>query len=135
VFNYDDVICIYDSQNESFIYEANGGVNTLLNNHNKLYYLRWSKDTVNNYASEVSKAVQCKLIEYNYKTNTDTILYTESDINKRPYHWGPDFRYLTKIEFKNRNDSLFATYLYYQPDTTNDYGEYCKELNEVFLDL
>lgn len=125
-----DSVVIYNTKSSSFVYKGIGGANVLCKENNCIYYLRWSKDSVDSYGYHYLTETFCQLLQYNIKTNTDTILFTENDIEQRPYTWDPDYRYLTSIQLKDINNDRYIFFELHKvkPDAVDEGDFITKEI-------
>lgn len=109
-----NTIKIYNSNRDKIIYNVVGGAVCGNSEQKKIFYLKW-------------KDIPCELIMYNWSTGTEKKLFIETDINKRPLHYGPDYGYLTELDIFDTIDNMFLTFeLYKMKPNPKDEGDYNK---------
>ncbi len=118
LFNFSDSIKIYNSNKNSFTYNGSGGAICNKPEISVIYFLRWN-------TGQFKSKSPCKLIQYNYLTKKEQVLFIEKDIAKRPFWWGPNYRYLTEIIINDSAVNLFLTFkLFKMKADAQDEGDF-----------
>jgi len=126
-------IIIYNTLQDSITYNEIGMVPVLNKEFNQLFFLKWQEGSIEKYGYDDRNEIPCELIMYNYRTNVDTVIYKTDSIERKPYNWGPDYRYDTELKIKKgvENNIVLEFELYrMKPDPIHE-GDYVKSIVKV----
>lgn len=124
---------IFNTRQDSFIYNKIGNIPALNREYNQLYYLIWQEDSIGKYGYHYKRDIPCELVMYNYKTNKDTTIYKVESIEEKPYYWGPDYRYDTELKIaKEKEGNMVIEFeLYRMNPNPTDYDDFIKSIIKV----